>query len=569
MRDGLGIHADTRVGHGQLDLTVNAAHGELDLAARGHCVAGVEHEVRDHLFDLAAVSAHAAAGRHGGRELHVVAQKPRDQSLELFDDLAEIEDLCQEHLVAAESEQLTRELRGTIGGPHDLQSVCAPRVVVVEAGHEELAVAADRGQQVVEVVRDTTGEPSDRFELLRVHQLLLQKVLIGDVPIVDDDHPLAVLGAPASDRLDRAPVAVAVAKPGQDRHRFLAREHRSERPLHGLAVVRVQQRKGLRAQELLGRVAEHALDGRTLVEACAVGGEHRDRVGRVLDQRAEQFLAGAQCFLRGELLGDVAEAPHTTDDVIAQPLRRRVALDRPAVEELEDITRHALGVFVDLSHPADELLRVGEAVDHAAERCRVVTGVEHGLRDRPQLDERAVVGRDLAFHVDDEDRVGGRVECGLEQGVRAFTGGFGLLQSRHVEPDASDESGLAVLVEHERGADAEPHQPAVGGANPVLVRVVGPLPNRPRGDCLDPHSIHLVDVREQGLFEALRWIAENALGLLADVRESIRAPVVLGHDRVDRADQFLEALVGRFARHVSSFREKASSRTRSACGFEK
>ncbi len=168
VRDGLRIHADTGIAHGQLDLPVDTAHGELDLAARGHCVAGVEHEVRDHLFDLAAVGTHAAAGRHGGRELHVVAQEPRDQSLELLDDVAEIEDLCQEHLVAAEGEQLAGERRGTIGGAHDLQRVCAPRVVVVEAGHEELAVAADRGQEVVEVVRDTAGEPSNRLELLRV-----------------------------------------------------------------------------------------------------------------------------------------------------------------------------------------------------------------------------------------------------------------------------------------------------------------------------------------------------------------------------------------------------------------
>ena len=254
--------------------------------------------------------------------------------------------------------------------------------------------------------------------------------------------------------------------------------------------------------------------------------------------------------------------------VTAQPLRRRVALDGPAVEELEDVTRHALGVFVDLGHPADELLRLGEAVDHAAERCRVVTGVEHGLRDRPQLDERAVVGCDLAFHVDDEDRVGGRVECGLEQGVRAFAGSFGFLQRSHVEPDAPDQSRLAVLVEHERGADSEPHQPAVGSTNPVLVRVVGPLPNRPRGDRLDPHSIHFVDMREQGIFEPLRWIAENSLRLLADVRESIGTPVVLGHDRVDRADQFLEALVGRFDRQVRSVKRRHLS-TRSAWGSKK
>ena len=99
----------------------------------------------------------------------------------------------------------------------------------------------------------------------------------------------------------------------------------------------------------------------------------------------------------GQLLGDVAEAPDAADDLAAEPLRRRVALDRPAVDELEDVVGHGLRVLVDLGHAADELVRVGEAAQHAAEGGCVVAGVEHGLRDRPELRERAVVGVDVAL----------------------------------------------------------------------------------------------------------------------------------------------------------------------------
>ena len=37
-----------------------------------------------------------------------------------------------------------------------------------------LGVAADHGQEVVEVVGDAAGEPPDRLELLRLPQLLLE-----------------------------------------------------------------------------------------------------------------------------------------------------------------------------------------------------------------------------------------------------------------------------------------------------------------------------------------------------------------------------------------------------------
>ena len=141
---------------------------------------------------------------------------------------------------------------------------------------------------------DPARKPSDRLELLRVQQLLLQLALVGDIPVVDDDDPLAVLAAAAADRLDPAPGAVAVLQLELDRAGLLARQDRGERRLDVLEVVLVQQRKARPADELLGRPAEHALDRGALVEAGAVGGEDRDHVGRVLDQRPEQLLTAAQ-----------------------------------------------------------------------------------------------------------------------------------------------------------------------------------------------------------------------------------------------------------------------------------
>jgi hypothetical protein len=55
--------------------------------------------------------------------------------------------------------------------------------------HGQRDVAQDRDEDVVEVVRDAPGEDADRLELLRLQQLLLDPLLVGDVA-EHDDHAL-------------------------------------------------------------------------------------------------------------------------------------------------------------------------------------------------------------------------------------------------------------------------------------------------------------------------------------------------------------------------------------------
>ena len=53
--------------------------------------------------------------------------------------------------------------------------------------HQQLGVADDGGEEVVEVVRDAAGELADRLHLLRLTQLLLEALPLGHVADVDQE----------------------------------------------------------------------------------------------------------------------------------------------------------------------------------------------------------------------------------------------------------------------------------------------------------------------------------------------------------------------------------------------
>ena len=132
-----------------------------------------------------------------------------------------------------------------------------------------------------------------------------------------------------------------------------------------------------------------------------------------------------------------------------------------------------------------------------------------------------------------------------------LTLGFGLLQGGDVERDGPDEGRLVRVVEHDRGVDAQPDQAPVGSAHPVLVAVVLPILERLRDRGLDHLFVSFVHVRAPAVvLDRLGWVTEDALGLIAEVRELLRAEVVLGHDRVDRAEELLEPVVGRLDRRA-------------------
>ena len=86
-----------------------------------------------------------------------------------------------QHLLAAEREQLAGQRGGAIRGVQDLVDLRGHRRILLDAVRHQLGVAANRRQQVVEVVRDAAGEPADRLHLLRLAQLIFELHAIADV----------------------------------------------------------------------------------------------------------------------------------------------------------------------------------------------------------------------------------------------------------------------------------------------------------------------------------------------------------------------------------------------------
>ena len=122
-----------------------------------------------------------SVGRGEDVELDVVAEQALQERADLGDDGIQVERARIQHLAAAEGEQLLRQLGGAVGSALDLAEVAAQLDVAVCSLEQERGVAGDAGEQVVEVVRDAAREPAEALELLRVQELHLEPLPLGDV----------------------------------------------------------------------------------------------------------------------------------------------------------------------------------------------------------------------------------------------------------------------------------------------------------------------------------------------------------------------------------------------------
>ncbi len=155
---------------------------DSDFAAAGHGVAGVHDEVHDDLLELALVDADR-------REIcpvldperHLVGQKAVEKMRELAQRVLEVDDRRAQRLLAGEGQKLPNQGGRAVGVLPDLHQVAVFHVGHVVPHQQKVAMAVDRGQQVVEVVRHAAGELADGLHLLGLDELRFQRFQFGRV----------------------------------------------------------------------------------------------------------------------------------------------------------------------------------------------------------------------------------------------------------------------------------------------------------------------------------------------------------------------------------------------------
>ena len=194
------VHADARVSHRDPEvgarqqvagLVVAEDDGDrlhVESAAVGHRVGRVDHEVHHHLLHLPGVGLdEPGVRRPRDRDRDVRRDDATEHRLVVSDDVIDVDRPRRALLGSGEREQLPRQAHGALGGRPDLAKVMPARVLLLEVGQQEVRVAANDGEQVVEVVGDATGKPPNGFHPLRLAKAVLQQLSLGDV-VEDDDR---------------------------------------------------------------------------------------------------------------------------------------------------------------------------------------------------------------------------------------------------------------------------------------------------------------------------------------------------------------------------------------------
>ena len=410
--------------------------GELEFAASGHGVAGVDGEVEQRLLEHAGIGAHGDGLGHDARgERDVLTEDTAHELAHVLDEFAEVDGLLLLVLLAAEGEELAGEAGGAFGGGGDLVDGLAAVAIEVGQFAERGDLELDDREQVVEVVGDAAGQAADGVHLLRLAELILKldagrDVLldgdeVGDAAIValhrGDDRlfgeELAVL-APALD--DTVPLPT-----GFDRgpHALVVLGRMSARFEHPRVLAENVRR------DVAGGFRKPRVD--VFDASLGVGDDDGDR--RLLDGAGET----ADLLLGEPAVGDVAGDVEGADDgtgLVAHGTADGVNVARAA------LAGHGERLLAAFEGTEDEQAALGGVarLGHGfAEELGVVAADDVGDRAAEEARAGGVDVLVASLGVLDVDGIGGAFDDGIETS-------FGFAQAQS-EPLVFGELGLQFL----------------------------------------------------------------------------------------------------------------------------
>ena len=200
MRKGVRADSHAGIGHaehhvsprfdgslvvGNVGMQFNVAGLNPQLPPVGHGVARVDDQVQNYLLDLTWIGFDGAqiffdACSHLDRFAHQAAH----HLVHVQNDAVQIQHFRFQDLLAAEGEQLPNQRDGPLRSVRNLLYVSAKLGMRRDARKSQLYIPLDDGQQVIEIVRHSSGEPAHCFHAVSLLQLVFEQMPFRDV---DDD----------------------------------------------------------------------------------------------------------------------------------------------------------------------------------------------------------------------------------------------------------------------------------------------------------------------------------------------------------------------------------------------
>lgn len=144
-------------------------------AALGHCVARVDHEVEYRVFELSRVDQDVTGIRiEAELDCERAGECSAQHAFHALDQCVDGHDLGREHLPARERQQPLTELCAAPGGVHRVFHEIGG-VFPAHLPREQLEIAEHDRQQVVEIVRNASGQLTERLHALELDDLLAQR----------------------------------------------------------------------------------------------------------------------------------------------------------------------------------------------------------------------------------------------------------------------------------------------------------------------------------------------------------------------------------------------------------